>query len=489
MWFYESYQEFFREAADSYFRAKREKLNLGESYERVANQPPVIVTECIQGLTIPPEIRGRNRQPLPRIPGQKLGNLSIPISSCRNTVDQKFDAWLVPWRIGDKKMMEVEIFDSNGSGSKSILKLDVRHQPSAQGKGNNQNKLNLNRAIKVLETVPVSFATEPSFNTAICQIEEVWNDPTLEEEDPLGDLLQTHALHLQVALDSLCVRPRSILRTEHSMLKLQTVRRVDAKTLRWLSGQPGRNTAERAGARQRIKAPKRYGTIETLENKVLRSFAALTVFEIKHWLEKTSDDHPALSSIRSHESRARRVEKMLQECNVPEAILPLTPNFPLRFDRNYRTIWKAWLELIKRHMKSESEWMWQHRTFMELLVVRAAMKLHQVIREQHEGGILAFTPVLEATNPPNQGNYLSEEIGFRCTFGLMRDGSFQTIDFQNTDEANPIGTIATAGPGLELWWHDFNFGMEKNDTSNKHPWHDATNWDKELENWALRVIA
>ena len=488
VWIYWSYQEFFREAAEVHFNACKYELTLGESISWEVDQPPVILAEHNEAI-LTPRLRGRLHQKLPRIAGQKRSNLSISTSTSCNSADQRFNAWLVPWRFSAKKVIEIEIIGKNRNELRTILTLYVESQPSALGPSSkDRNEIYLSDAAKFLELVPGSFETESSLDSAFCRIENLWNDRTPADKDPARDLLQTHASQLRDTLDSLCAHPRSILRTEHSMLKLQKVRRINTKTLRWLSGQPGRNTAERAGTRQRIQAPKRYDTIDTLENKVLRAFAALTFLETENWIDKTSGDHSAMLNIRSHQFRVRRVETMLQERNVSEAIPPVTPNFALRFDRHYRAIWKAWLELRKLHEKSEIEWMWHHRTFMELLVVQAAMKLHQVIRKQHEGGILAFTPVLEAASRPNQGHYL-HEIDFRCTFGFIRNGSFQTVDFRNSNEESQIGTVATAGQGLELWWNDFNPDMGKDNASNNQPWYNSAEWDKILEIWAKKVIA
>ena len=241
-----------------------------------------------------------------------------------------------------------------------------------------------------------------------------------------------------------------MLRTEHRMLKLQTVRRTDAKTLRWLSAQPGRNTAERAGARQRIKAPRRYETIATLENRVLRAFAALTVREAKSWLADPGTG-AARAIIEAHQLRARRIETILRDRLVPEARPPVRPNFPLRFDPRYREIWRAWLELRERSAATELEWMWQHRTFMELLGLRGAMKLHQAARDRPDGGTLAHAPVLRAKSQPNQGRYLGD-MGIRGTFGIARTRSVQTIEYRTGDDSGPLGAIATAGAGAEVWW-------------------------------------
>lgn len=351
-----------------------------------------------------------------------------------------------------------------------------------------KNRL-LRRAAKVLEEAPRIFSTEPSITAAYERLEKVWDDEELEEGDPLGELLVRHAQWLRSVLDDLGVRPRAMLRTEHRMLKLQTVRRTDAKTLRWLSAQPGRNTAERAGARQRIKAPKRYETVVTLENRVLRAFAALTVREAENWLESTDERGPHRAMIKAHQLRARRVEAILREREVPEARPPVQPNFPLRFDPRYRAIWRAWLELRRRSTVTELVWMWQHRTFIELLGLRAAMKLHEAVRGRPHGGVLAHAPVLRASNPPNQGRYLDDE-GIRGTFAVIRDGPFRPVEYHTAGDDDPLGAIASAGKETEVWW-DVSGSLDEEGSVGEIPWVSGGDpgWDERLAKWAAGVTS
>ena len=315
----------------------------------------------------------------------------------------------------------------------------------------------------------------PSTRAAYDRLEEIWNDASLEGSDPLGELLASHAARLKETLEDLGRRPRAVLRSEHRMLKLQQVRRVDAKSLRWLSAQPGRNVAERAGARQRINAPKRYDTHATLENGVLRAFAALTVRETKRWLDGCDEGARRRAEIEAHQIRARRIESLLRERNVPEARPPVAPNFPLRFDQRYREVWKAWQELRAMNSATELEWMWQARTFMELLGLRAAMKLHEAAGSRPTVGSLSHAPVLRAAGAPVQGTYLVEGA-LRFVLGIGPLKALRQVKFAFGGRDATVGVVAKAGSGSELWW------------DGELPWTPDHAWDALLGSWAKRTI-
>ena len=486
MWLYASYREFSREAAGD--AAAETYAIVPEGTTRLApagtNGPPIVVAapgEIPQGYPI---LEGRHRQTLPRVPGRLRGRVLAGVLEGEEINIHNLDAWLVPWRIGADRTMVITVKPG------TVLAMEVPQWPGPHDErkhgevGRPRDRI-LRRAAKVLDAAPDAFATQPSIGAAYDRLEDIWNDSSLEEGDPQGELLARHARQLRVVLEDLGTRPRAVLRTEHRLLKLQTVRRTDAKSLRWLSAQPGRNTAERAGARQRIKAPKRYETIATLENRVLRAFAALTVRETKSWLADPGTG-ATRSAIEAHQLRARRVESALRDRRVPEARPPVRPNFALRFDPRYREIWRAWLELRVMNTATELQWMWQHRTFMELLGLRAAMKLHEAARDGRGGGTLSHAPVLRAKRPPNQGRYL-RDAGIRATFGIAGDGAVRAVEYGTGDDSRPLGAVASAGSKAGIWWdtQDLRTGLEA--SVGELPWTDGHGWDAGLKRWTGKV--
>ena len=436
-----------------------------------------------------PILEGRHRQPLPQVPGISEGLLipGAPTNQGDRQSDKVVKAWLIPWRVGSENTMVITVVPG------TVLIVDTRcwqtpNDSLETGQFGQSNDDILRRATRVLDAASRAFSTAPSIGAAYDKLEEIWNNEDLMDGDPQGDLLKRHARQLRADLEDLAGRPRSVLRTEHRMQKLQSVRRTDAKTLRWLSAQPGRNTAERAGARQRIRAPKRFETIETLENRVLRAFAALTVREAGAWLSRHNEVTYDRSIIVAHQLRAKRIEKLLMKRGVSEARPPVIPNFPLRFDPRYRNIWRAWLELRKLNSVTETEWMWRHRTLMELLGLRAAMKLQSAIRQCPDSGVLAHGPVIRPSVAPNQGRFI-EDGGISGTFGVVKGETHQILEYQSGNGVDLLGSIADVGQGTEIFWDiEGNLPDERTGVG-ELPWTRTNAWEQPLEAWAKNVTS
>ena len=489
IWLFESYREFSLAAAGAEAAVPIKIRTGGRTRLRQGrgNAPPVIMAP-VGAIGRPyPMLQGRYRQSLPAIPGKTLGRLSVCVSGGSSLSENEMEAWLIPCRTGSENTMVVAVTPG------TYLVMDVRdwpipHDPRTSPGGDNPRVKNLRRALCVLDNAPGAFAAAPSISAAYDKLEKVWNDQRLEEGDPTGDLLKRHARRLRSVLEDLAARPRAVLRTEHRMLKLQAVRRTDAKTLRWLSSQPGRNIAERAGARQRVKAPKRQETIATLENAVLRAFAALTVREANTWLSVHSARVYDKSVVAAHQLRARKIEAHLKKRNVLEARPPVMPNFPLRFDPRYREIWRAWQELRNLSSKAEIEWMWQHRTFLELLSLRTSMKLHDAVRNRTDGGILSHGPVLGTQSSANQGRCLIDEaIG--GSFGVSCGYSPRSIEFRSGNKVDVLGAVAEVGSGARIWWNAPGHADEMDCSVGELPWTQDHPWDERLQDWAEEVIS
>ncbi|MCY4258699.1 MAG: DUF2357 domain-containing protein [Rhodobacteraceae bacterium] len=438
------------------------------------NRPPVIA--AMPGAIEPsyPKLEGRHRQTLPRVFRANSGTMGQDNNAIHaNLHSGNWNIWLVPWRTRADSTMVITVNPG------TMLTLNVRDWPQrSTDRGDDRSRI-LRQAGHFLTLVPGIFATTPSISAAYSRLDRLWE--TVQDVDPQQDLLKNHANRLQPVLQDLLGHPRVVLRSEHSMQKLQNVRRVDAKSLRWLSAQPGRNTPERAGARQRIMVPKRDITVDTLENRVLRAFAMLTVQESDEWLRKNprSNDRQL---IQAHQSRARRIERALGERRVRVADYPVKPNFPLRFDFRYREIWRAWKELRESSSRLETEWMWQERTLMELLGLRAAM----ILQKNKGGEILSHAPVLPADSRPEQGRFLKHG-GVDFVIATMREDSLKTIPFHSGDRVSSPGAVADVENEAVVWWTPCA-GSESRDRENL-PGLSCLSWDQGLKEWADSILA
>ncbi len=478
IWLYHSFSEFSCEAASGNEAPKTEIHQNSRNFVSVgSNGPPIIVAsnEALSNSRFFPRLEGRHSQLLPRIPGGTRGQLFVGIE----LPEESCQAWHVPWQVGSEKIMIITV-DRN-----TTLILDWTSQNISLAEQKKLKIRPIRRAANVLDRTASIFAATTSMDSAYKELETVWNNKKLEDEDPDGNLLKSHAERLRHILEELSVKPRVALRTEHRLLKLQSVRRTDGKTVRWLATRPGRTTAERAGFRQRIKAPKRYDTRNTLENRVLRAFAALTVRVAKSWLDRSENANLQML-IRSHMHRAQRVEKMLRDFNVPEAIYPVQPNFQLRFDPRYREILKAWRQLLERAKIEEDAWMWQHRTFMNLLEVRAAMKLQEKVKKKG-GGILAHAPAVREADSPDQGRFL-ENGSISLMLGFKQDEQACRINFRTGDGESPLGSVATANSEASVWWNSQDVQSEMVGAVGELPWDFGGEWDTKLEKWSESVL-
>ena len=507
MWLYQSYRDFILEATGTCAKDDCSSNKPTKSYaipvEEVARLrpildankgPPVLVAKSSEINDLNPMLEGRRRQPLPRIPGKLRGRLLAGIELNEYHPDEPLAGWYLPYRMGE----EYTINFSVKSGQN--YSLDVTAWPTPNSDGQTKRIRTLRRAANFLQDTPMCFSTAPSISHAYSRLERLWDDTRLEDYDPQVNLLIKQANQLRAVLDDLCARPRAMLTTEHRMLKLQNVRRIDVKTLHWLSAKPGRNTAERAGSRQRIKASKRCETIATLENSVLRAFAALTFQETKRFL---TDDRLSVlqkAPLEAHHFRARRIVVMLRDQNVPEAQLSVRPNFPLRFDSRYNKIWRAWLELRNGSDAFEREWMWQHRTFMEILGMRVAMKFHELMLNLPNDGLIAHSPVLKSVALQPQGHYLNhrEEIGAKYQFTFQNWNRYRNQPYHfkiaHSDHQLPLGAIAAIRYGTldaTIWWNS----PEVNNSEaifvgvDEFPWQEGCSWDININKWIMSLMA
>jgi len=435
---------------------------------KFTDSPPVIVSLKDVIPKQYPRLEGRYRQPLPKIPGNQCRTL---LQDNKLIPQGKVEVWLLPRRIETENVLVISLDPT------TKLVINVSKWPLPE---DNSRDRYLQRACKILEEVPKAYSTVSSIKSAYKQLHSLWNDKSFEEIDPKEIILKKQANSLRTILDELAARPRTILRSEHHMIKLQLLRRVDAKTLRWLSAQPGRNIAERAGSKQKVKAPKRYETIDTLENSVLNAFASLTVRESKKWIKEHGEKSSSGSIIAAHQMKAQRIEFFLREKKVPKAIAPVVPNFSLRFDHRYRAIWRSWLELMTMNFLSNKQWMWQDRTIFELFQLRASMKLYEYICSQPNAGILSHCPVFSEPEAPNQGSYIRIN-NEHCVFNFKLENSKKTIDFRFGNDQTCLGVIADVGLSNPLW---FEY------TSNSNEW-DKTceEWDRILNEWMKRSLS
>lgn len=118
------------------------------------------------------------------------------------------------------------------------------------------------------------------------RVADLWTSAESDKRDPMMEPIALQARALPGTLDQLEQGARRILRRRHAMMPISRVQEVDRRSMLWLTRQPGETLAERAGPAQRIQAVARFESYDTLENRVLHSYARLARREALDYCER-----------------------------------------------------------------------------------------------------------------------------------------------------------------------------------------------------------
>lgn len=140
---------------------------------------------------------------------------------------------------------------------------------------------------------------------------------------------------------------------------LGRVQQIDVACLRWLTRQPGRTAAEKAGAAQTILGVVRRENSDTLENRVFKDFLLRAAGQCGAYLDEFGTrhkGHPTVDKVR----RFRKLCLGLLEEPVFDGIRAMdrlpTPNYVLQQDRHYSKIWKDYVQLVRQETMALRLW-------------------------------------------------------------------------------------------------------------------------------------
>ena len=290
-------------------------------------------------------------------------------------------------------------------------------------------------------------------------------------DDPEMDVIVRHAVALPTTLDTLGRAPRRVLRRTQQMIPLSRVQEVDRRAMTWLVRQPGDTNAERAGGRQRIRAVAREENLDTLENRVLRSYASLAAtvsrdYDQRHRMATASG---RIRLVRALQKQCRQLTLSLAERGVREAQADVAPNFVLQSNLGYRQIWDAWQELLRRERLLDDLWRWQARSWEEF----CALAIVVALRSMPGARVVATSPLayrleqqqghwIEHVNPlavvylPDQGTTV--EVQYGPLDGRLRGfGAVIWLRFGSVDKSDILTRWA-------IWplWHPVG-GLDRSD--------------------------
>ena len=264
-------------------------------------------------------------------------------------------------------------------------------------------------ALALLDRVKCVWARLREVESAIADPATIWerlSELWLADNpaaNPEMDIIVEQARRLMPTLDLLDRAPRRVLRRTLRMIPLSRVQEIDRRAMTWLVRQPGETMAERAGSNQRIRAIAREENFNTLENRVLRSYAQLAAAIARDYVLK----HPGAAASR----RVLLVGKLGRRClqlgsdladrGVDEATPDATPNFVLQNNPNYRIVWDAWMRLLQRKRILDQLWHWQARSWEEFCALAIVVALQSI-----RGARLIATSPLIFREEQEQGCWL-----------------------------------------------------------------------------------
>jgi hypothetical protein len=222
-------------------------------------------------------------------------------------------------------------------------------------------------------------------------LDEAWSDARLDARDPPMELVVRHAEHHARLLADLVKSPRRVLKRDRDLVTVDKVQQIDVACIRWLIRQPGRDIYEQAGPRQRILAVVREQEPNTLENRVVRDFAARSAILAASYCKRhdryRGTDRWTL--VDRYRMECRRAEEALAEAGIDTPEHPIVPNFALLRDARYGRIWIAYQEILRHDDERDECWRWQHRLWADFCRLAAQL----AVRRMPGSEVVAETPL------------------------------------------------------------------------------------------------
>lgn len=149
------------------------------------------------------------------------------------------------------------------------------------------------------------------------------------------------------SLKHLLARHRHRSVRSYEQLPFHQLREVDTRSMAWLARQPGRNIREKLSGRTHALGVRRDVSVDTTENRLLRSFAKLLTQRAGNRLEHrdaydgTTED---LERVRRLEECVRLCDERMKRSELAEVptLSRLQPNNVLLSDPHYSRVFRAW---------------------------------------------------------------------------------------------------------------------------------------------------
>lgn len=222
------------------------------------------------------------------------------------------------------------------------------------------------------------------------RLRDAWKRAENEADPKMAEIVR-QARRMQPVLRDLERRFRRVLRRHRELIPLDRVQEMDRASMVWLSRQPGRSIAERAGSSQRILATVRRENFDTLENRVLHAYSRLAADVAREWMREhpRAKESARYTHVDGFRKSCRAVACALADLGVMIAPAGVQPNYVLMQDRSYREVHDGWLRLLLRRKIEDDLWAWQAETWTDFAVLSIIL----AIDELEEAELVAQSPI------------------------------------------------------------------------------------------------
>jgi len=233
------------------------------------------------------------------------------------------------------------------------------------------------------------------------EILEYFKQIEAEIREPRMAVIVRIAQKMRNKLPEAVASARKILLRHRQLVPLHKLQETDVACLRWYSRQPGENTVEKAGNKQRLLAVVRRESFNTLENQVLKDFALRCRREAARYVQSE-----IRNPMQKRSSRALTVQGYKRICEmalmepffeqIPSLSPGFNPNYVLQNDLRYKEIWYWYCKLLRREHEEDSLWDWQPRTWADVsrLLVCSALEWSRQEKKQIQGNLI--DPLVES---------------------------------------------------------------------------------------------
>ena len=216
------------------------------------------------------------------------------------------------------------------------------------------------------ENARLMYAVRSWFNELQIKLEQGTSDLLIADLCPpeyaglKQDAFSRLLAECQRPLDCILKQPHQKILRENTMTPAHKVRELDSAGISWLERRPGRTMREKMRNSRSILAVSRRMSLDTDENRLLKTFVR-RCRDIAHLkLDGLSSEIDT-----SAEDRFLRTAAMLRKMSEMEEVREWSapqPNLVLISDRQYSQLWKAWIALneLDQQTKQDAEQLSEH---------------------------------------------------------------------------------------------------------------------------------